>query len=714
MKGRDKLENKNDGHSNKKKQPSKKRDRPEVAQEYHYPPKSRPISQLKFQKPAVPSLFDTKKIGLATRSVPEQAAPVQKADPPSKKRRRQQRAAARSKPVNNVVQPPAKDKTYFFKPHSETNNTDKELEAYHAAICRFHAGDEYVSPVNAYYDKKTKRDYKGVASRAMDGFKSNHDDPLKPSDTIIECLKEPHLRNNIIGAAKFVLEDLDESSKNVSKIASFFDPQRHHSAIQEKRAALKDLITQLTDAPYHQVADTAIEKFDARMSEIKNVQSNKHDVSLDAHLQNYSDQSKIGWGVYTTVEDLEAAEKTIKQAGIDLAAIPDGEFVKLNVNGRHCSYLASDLRNYTKIKGLAISFTTRYLMQEGDMNNTNFAKDGKMVDFGMTNLPIHNMLRDIASRDLLLRQRHLDTIDFTERNIRHFPMLKDTKPYYWPTEKSFISDILIDTISHYLKHYNDLKDSPADNLRQQIVFIVKNVLEVIHEYRDSTNTTIQNLAESAMGFITQLRALMASRDAKDIEAEDFTRDLYGIANMLFDSYIMHNRKEIRGLETELRKEFNMNANLFSAKDREVMRSLATNPVFEYFKFKTILKYILSETKMYEAFARLYISPDKDIHSPFYSGPMVDALIDHETDKIYAAYDLASKMPEFLTFMCDHSESAFEMIMAEESAFKERTMQKHAKHPEGGHYKALADAIDLAAFEERFRILFGDRLLKLAR
>lgn len=706
MQGKKKLEKQSDDRTKQK-----KRERAEDEQGYRYPPKSRPVEQLNIEKAGINSLFAQKKIRTATTAITEpvtQTTAAQNPAPAPKKRRRKKKAA-RSTPINHDVQQPAakKAKTYYFKDSSEKRRSDEELEAYHAAVCRFYAGDEYVSPVNAYHDANG---YSGVASRAMEGFKSNHDNPLKPADTIIECLKEQHLRSKIIGAAKFRLEELNESSKTTG----FFDSRDNDADIQEKREALQDLVTQLTDAPYHQAADAAIKKFDARNDAITNIKSNKHDADLDACLQEYYNQSITGWGVYTSIEDLEAAVKSVKAEGLDLASIPGGEFVDLNVNGRRITYLASDLRNYSMIKGLAISMTTRYLMQEGDLNNTNFAKDGKTVDFGMTNLPIHKMLGDIEPRDLFLRQKHLDTIAFTARNIRHFPILKDTKAYYWPTQKTFITDILIDTISHYLKHYEDLKDSPADGLRQQIVFIMKNVLEVIHEYRDSTNTTIQKLADTAMGIIIQLRALMASRDAKDIEAEDFTRDLYGIANMLFEKYIHENRKTIRGMEMELRTALKLDANLFSAEDREVMRSLATHPVFEYFKFKTILKYILSDANMYKAFANLYISPDKEIYSESHAWPLTDTLVNHESDKVYALYDLTIRMPEFLTFMSEHGESAFEMIKAEESAFKERTWQKHVKHPEGDHYKALANAVDLDAIEKRFRILMGDRLLKLAR
>jgi len=598
--------------------------------------------------------------------------------------------ANKSRPISHLEKTA---KEYVVKKYSSPEyGSIPELEAYNSAVCQFIAGTEYVPSLNAYYGNIG---YESVASKKMPDFVTNANDPLTLQDAEIECMKELILRNRIIGDAKIILTDINTDEADFNKranissgIINFFGVGSQNFA--SRRSEITNLISDLNDI---RDPDVILPLLDEHAANIRNRLNNQlnltprqtnHLTTLLAHIKNYQDQPGLSAVNNQSIEEMENILASCKIAGVNFRNKPDSEHI--NINGT--SILAGDLRHYEYIKGLAISSTTRYLMHEGDFNNTNFAKDGRMVDFGMTKLKMQYLFGTMKRVDEFTRLKHKLTLGYTERDLRHFPILKDSQPFYWPTRRTSISNILIEAVSAFLKNREEMQYLPKNLLHDKLLMVIKQALSLMHEYHQQSSSIIKRLADMAVQMVLQIRSILEWRDAEDIEAEDAEQDLFGMANLLFDRYINRHKDEYMKFEKDLREKLGVDNKMFAEKDNAVFKALASHPVFEFFKFKTIMKYMITKPDLYQSLGEMY----------FRKGCVyLSLLVDDENRNHDSLRDILINMPEYQKFIEEHGGFAVELIDKDFKEYADRLQRKIEKHPDESKYqnayRALLDSVN---------------------
>lgn len=120
------------------------------------------------------------------------------------------------------------------------------------------------------------------------------------------------------------------------------------------------------------------------------------------------------------------------------------------------------------------------------------------------------------------------------------------------------------------------------------------------------------------------------------------------------------------------------SNPWEADENKIYAKLAENPVFNYFKFQTLLKFILSGADIYHHIAELHVRPDIMYENKY----IVDILSEHLRCRIQSVKDTVINMPEFAQFITNHGASAFLKIRADIEANNQ-------------HYKLKSEKMNIA-------------------
>lgn len=544
---------------------------------------------------------------------------------------------------------------------------DGEIESYSAAICKFLAGSEYAASANAYHDANG---YIGIAYKTMSNFKSNHEQPFLIEDTRIDCMHKQELRLKLIGTARNLLDAINKK-ESAGFFSGFFcgGSAKELAAVNMQLNFIIDNFDAVMSETNRMKAESVFNKY---IGTLKSQNKNCEEITLlnkilDA-IQSYillpQDHKEIN------IETIEAALVVARKKEIDLDSLNDDDQVKLFVNHRNIHFKASDLKNYVKIKGLAIAFTTQYL-QHGEMNNTSFSNEGRIMDFGMTNFDIHFMRCDISQGDMLLRSHYHDTLRFTERDIRRLPVLTDTQPYYWPTLETRVPPELTQAFSTYLRRRNGEENAVAAKLNQMTMHLAVKPLTWLETAFPGKSPPVN----TELGYIKIIDGLF------DEESAEIEQEITECSILLENSRAPNERH-------------------FSAECRDAFRELEHHPVFVFFKFKTILKYLLTDRQFHLRLAELYISNGKRGNNPLPS----EQIADIQESRTAALKKILFKMPEFNNYIAQHREYALAIIQHELGLFAMRQQKKFERHPDIPHYERLAKAIDPDKMTAHFNTL----------
>lgn len=581
------------------------------------------------------------------------------------RKRRQGRTTRKTTKIEKQSEPTSKtDKEYNFR---IVYGNDGTLEAYSSAVCQLLAGREYVASANAYHDANG---YTGIAYKTIANCKSNHERPLTSENTKIGCMRKEELRCNIIGRAKNLLTEI---SKNESP--GFFSGL-FSEGLNNELAAVKmqlNFIIDKFEAVMSQsnriIAVTILEKY---FSTPKNQKRNPVNIlllskildSIQAYLSIPEDHKEIN------IETIEAALVVAKKKEIDLDALKEDEQIKLFVNHRNIIFKVRDLKNYLKIKGLAIAFTTQYL-QHGEMNNTSFTNDGRMLDFGMTNIGLHFLCRDISPLDFLLRSRHHSTLAFTERDIQRLPVLTDRQPYYWPTLETSVPPELTEALNTHLRQRNGKENRVITHINHAVMQFTEKSLSWLEEKVPSKTAPVK----TELGYLK-------------------------IIGDLFNETSVHVEQKLAECASHLEKAKATDNKHFSTDNRNAFSELEHHPVFVFFKYKTILKYLLTDKNLHRRLAELYLSEDKQTNNQ----PLSEQIAANQENRVTALRKIVCAMPEFNNYLTQHGNPAFAMIREEFDMFAKRQQRKSLRHPNIAHYSQLAAAIDVDEMAKRFNAL----------
>lgn len=150
--------------------------------------------------------------------------------------------------------------------------------------------------------------------------------------------------------------------------------------------------------------------------------------------------------------------------------------------------------------------------------------------------------------------------------------------------------------------------------------------------------------------------------------------------------------------------FSMSQNAFPSQENELYKSLVDHPTFVFYKFQTMLKYILTTPEMYRAIIQQHLRED---HLHNNGVPLIEFLVKHRENRIDSLRELLKKLPAFQAFMYDQGKEAFENIKTSFEQRNQRLDEKMNKVASSNPAKAAQLAtlkIDIKALEQQYQAI----------
>lgn len=546
---------------------------------------------------------------------------------------------------------------YYVKSHH--NPQLSQLESYSAAVCRLVASDKYVPATRVYYDNESNK-ITGVASKELPGFQSIHDNPLTKADIKMSQFDQAYQQRLLLARIDRLREHLNVSSCSYfSRVTGFLFATPTSSF--------------LADLTVYQGSDN---KF-----------SNDALDNLNQSLSNRVAQSKCNTrniAEFLLISEIKASINLIQTlvSPSETITIPDIEAMDAaDASGQAIAMNATDLAHYRAIKGLATALTTRYIFKEGDSHAKNMAKDGKIIDFDLTKQPLSFPLKSIDPLTEILRSIEPASFKCTAGDIRSFPVLNDTPLFYWPTVKPDHVQNLLKTILKYLRGDEVLSDADAELLSSRINELKKFIVSQL--VSEETNV---------------LDCLMIERSVSVVVDEKITLLKDNIVRLMTE-----HEDNLERVEAAAWKLLEKDGQFFTADDNKIFSDLAFHPVFEYHKYRTLLKFLLIDPEVYNCIAELHIGEDEDVYikdaHQFVS--LRTAAAEEDILRREEIESVLDSMPEFHEFLVEYGEVAVSSIVAELNDVREKYLAKVDAKP---YYQRFVDALDPDYIQERFNAI----------
>lgn len=172
-----------------------------------------------------------------------------------------------------------------------------------------------------------------------------------------------------------------------------------------------------------------------------------------------------------------------------------------------------------------------------------------------------------------------------------------------------------------------------------------------------------------------------------------------------DSLFLKIQEETNRAKVVIESNFdNFQHNAYSLEDNQVYKSLTFNPIFIFHKFKTLLKYVLTDEQIYRTFAHLNIGSEPYTDSNGLDYNLQKKLVKDELLRIADIHGTLISMADFKEFLEDHGSFAFELLKEEFLSTKTKYQNKTKDRP---IYNQLVQALDITVIEDRFNELCSD-------
>lgn len=617
--------------------------------------------------------------------------------------------------------------SYHIKRHS--NAALSELEAYAANVCQFLATPAYVATTYPIHD--INNEAYGVLSKHMDAFKTNQQDPLTKEDTVInsKLLAAEKAQRILMQQLMTLLHFYDNTLKITPSTLqyayyTFISVPPAQYKLREILANFRNKTTKFNGNDINMLSfyltkcinyikktiehhSSAIDfhnlaKERALLDEIKN------SIECISNQPFMSDQEKI------SVEILEEFDKFIKKNRIDLDKVNDNTLTH-TIFGVTRQISVTDLKNYRQLKGIATTQTAQFICKNVDNNNQNISKNGMIVDFAWAKANIASKLHTKEGYMELAFMLGKEPLKATQENIQYLPDTNehdDIHLYYWPTKQRNTHSIMMDLIISMIQFENTqhYKHHPALETIANYIALGRHLIQTI--IKTFPRSSFEILLEYISNINLHCRSFITGKSVKDIKQEDDIQSILAIANTLF-STLQHDSDNVMAqFEAYFHEKImnNSNKNRFTEDDNAVYKSLATDPVVVFHKYKTCLKYILSNEQLYPCLAKLTVSSDSTITNPLNNNQpesLQKTLVNDEVARINEVLSTLVNMQDFSDFMTDHGQYALTMIKEE----CELLRKKYARKALGKEYfvplmtelKKMGDQLD-KDFDTLCRIL----------
>ena len=595
------------------------------------------------------------------------------------------------------------DESYYFKKKkTEVDDGGAELEAYNAAICRFLVGSQYVVPVTAYYNRSG---YVGHKSKFMHDFKTNYENPLHTTDTVIAAIRPSHLRSNIEGYARELYFHLKEKISLIDQISThinhFFSKREMTDKLfyarlsnflgAKEKFSTKELKSLITDIELYQ-------QYLLNHHDRKNREKAEILESLVSQINQYASLERMDDEL--TLIELEEADE---YAFAHKLNVNNADVIEIDGHTRKFKISGSDLIHYRTVKGLATTLTARYLLNEGDNNDSNFSKNGMIVDFGLTKYNLSFYLSHFNIIESAIKKPDQNTFKCTERDVRNFPILTDANLYYWPTKQLRASQIILRIIKEFIAK-NMIFNS--DNI---MIKLIKNLTEEtlsdIIEFKKNSSILFKLISHTHDIAIT-IKSWMKNEKFDETSLQDRNKEIADFLQYSIDKHVAQHADEIDRLDEAINKDLLIDgkSNRFSVDDIRTFKSLFPHPVFIFHKFKTILKYMLTDSHHYESIAEMYIAAKRKFtgESPYKGRYIREAVVTDESRRISEISSVVTEMDEFKEFLQQHGDFAFGLIKREFEQYQnEFTNKKSDSRPK---YEQLVKSIDTDKMTEKYKTI----------
>jgi hypothetical protein len=677
---------------------------------------------------------------------------------------------------------------YFLKMHPD-NPRLAELETYCGAISRFLATPKYVPNTRPYFISNGQ--IVGVSSKEIIGFRSNYENPLQPSDLLINSSiidAEYKQRSSQLFTEKLLgyYNNRLSASERIKRYASLnFDLHSLFSNSPTQHTT-RNFLLQYINHPERYSVDSVLSTLRGRRDQLKQLVPQSPELLTEFYhlnqiirvLGSFNNIGTIDPQPALSVEVLEKLDRRVNAKGLDLELC--GECLDEEINGTLYSVSVQDLKNYRIIRGLGVGLSTNYIFKNGDGHNSDMSKKGEILDFDWAKA---NILYDYRTHDVFDRLRHPKKGGFAcnENNVKHFPDVDEPDLFYWPTKQPDVRKIILRDLSELLSRIEG--DLFANNtlfsiIPAQLILFVFNAIgnadSTNKSYLDAVSGFFHGMYLQINGMITQqpLESLVVKEkinylfenikekaghlvdlfymgeeplDARTVGKQ--VKVLEGQIDLLFkhyrvvrDSLIVYVKGPLFKLTTgidspdeltiaamlklsdafvgSLQSNFDVfrsdfekryerfEHNSFTVEDNSNYTLLASHPVFIFHKYKTFLKYTLTDPEVYRVFAELNIAkqntspsssssdaPHDDIH---------EQLIMDEMERIQEIRNTLLAMPDFKNFLKEHGSFVFELIKEEFQTEQEKYSSK-TKHQ--SYYQRLVQALDPEVIETKFNELY---------
>lgn len=616
-------------------------------------------------------------------------------------RKKPTRLSTKRERVEDVIQ---EEKSYYVKKKQATvDDGAVELETYAGALCELLVGSELVRAPRGYHNAVN---YVLVASPFIKDCKTYFAAPLRKNDLTISVLAATSLRASIIGNIQDLVETMHAEIKEsllsgLSRRISGLFVQRPMDA-KEFLARLNDY---LQDDPFsddalrqlnwdikQRLAYLALHPHPAEQEQLQQILADVH-----AYFTRDNDQRED----LITVAELDMIAQQLQRDRVDLGKMAS---IRVEVAKGHLEIPALDLINYRRLRGLAHSLMSLYLLKEADCNSSNFTQNGEIFDFGMTKYNIGYYLKNQHVVAKLLQRPYEDTFQCTRRDVRMFPYLRDARPYYWPTQQTKLTMILTSVVQRYINDF--ALSEQGDIVTKRITEMMNQMIMMVLQYQAQHAPLLTRLSQGVYQILVRVKAEMIGKNPDEVLLAEQRAEIVKFIQTMATLYIEEHRQEIEEWLTQIDDKeawfedvTGVKVKRFAKEDNELFRAMATHPVMQFHKFKPMLKYLLLDGDFIRAFAALYITPERTFVEDFARARLLDVVVDDEVKRIAEVRGVLIKMPEFHAFLVEHGKSVMEDIRVEWLAVRDELLRK-----DNGDYEELLARFDWHAMEQRFHEL----------
>lgn len=611
---------------------------------------------------------------------------------------------------------------YYLKKHAKNNNQYlNALETYTANICRYLATPDYIPATYLYHDDTHTI---GVVSKKKATFKSNHDDPLTDTDIIINSplLQKEHqqriLMQQIMHLFAFYETETNAPAKTLTNYCySFFSANNSNRGMRDYLLNFRNSSIYFTRDQLDSLLSITLKRIDtikastiagAIEKELKKEKTIlKEIVKLITAIKKFDLNNNPDLNIIT----LEEFDKLARRKKLNLDN--NDTLIEETISGVKIKITAADLKNYRTLKGIATTQTMRFIFKDYDNNNQNSSKNGDIVDFNWFKSTISADLHQNPSWPKILSQANIDPFVADARNIQYIPDINPSFLFYWPTKQTDGHMIIINIINKLL---TEMRTQPS-SLKPELLKVLANYILIIKNKLVHMDHNAKSSYDQFTSYVNQLmfalEAFHSGQSMYDVAINKEINMLLTISQAIFMSVIENNIKEIARLEKACELHFGDKKNTFTLQDNVIYKKLATHPVVVFHKYKTFLKYILSNENLYENLANLCIPSSPETETNLSTNSQKDSLreklVNDEIMRMSEIHHTLLTMQDFKDFMHHHGEYAFKMIKEETTSYQEKYSRKLDDKP---YYGSLVNAIIKNPLEEKFTSLCDS--LKIAR